>query len=50
MELPKPQLGFDPCVTKFSDSCPATVSLLGFFTTHFLPERDDQRAFFKLRY
>ena len=34
MELPRPQLALDPCVTKVHDSSPATVSLLGFFTGH----------------
>src|SRR6516164_2384728 len=37
-------------MTKFRDSCPATVSLPSFFTGHFLAERDHQRAFFKLRH
>src|SRR5215467_5894257 len=50
MELPEAQLGLDPCVTKFRDSSTATVSPLGFFTGHFLTERDHHRAFFKLRY
>src|SRR5215469_7074689 len=50
MELPQPQLALDPCVTKFRDSCPATVSLLGFFTGHFLAELDHQWAFFELHH
>src|ERR1700716_1920732 len=50
MELPQPQLAFDPCVAKFHDSSPATVSLLGFFTGHLLAKRDHHRAFFELRH
>src|SRR5215469_10634737 len=50
MELPQPHLGLDPCMTKFRDSCSATVSLLGFFTGHFLAELDHQRTFFELHH
>jgi hypothetical protein len=49
MELSEAKLALNPCVTKFRDSCAATISPLGFFTGHFLTERDHQGAFFKLR-
>jgi hypothetical protein len=50
MELAQPQLALDPCVTKLHDSSPATISLLSFFTSHLLAERDHHRALFELRH
>ena len=50
MKLPQPQLALDPRVAKFHNSSSPTVSLLGFFTGHFLAKRDHYSAFFEVRH
>jgi hypothetical protein len=45
MEFPQAELGLDPCMTKFRDSCPMTVSCgfssTGHFHLHVHPMVDD---------
>src|SRR5260370_485649 len=50
MELPQPQLAFDPCMAKFHDSSTTAVLRLCFFAGHFPAKRDHHRAFFGARY